>query len=163
TTDFSIARIGNGFAIPPGVNGATPQFVSPPTPANGATLNVQAGNTLTFTVEASENSGAPVSLGVNGLPAGTTQSPPLPTSGNPLMSTFSCTPATLDLHAPLPTLTTDFNIAHIVNAIPTPPGVNAATPQFVSPPTPPNGATLTVQAGNTLTFTVEASENSDAP
>src|SRR5439155_13746618 len=36
TTDSSIARIAGGFAIPPGVSGATPQFVSPPTPATAA-------------------------------------------------------------------------------------------------------------------------------
>lgn len=76
------------------VVGVPPVFDSPPTPACGSTLTVNAGNMLNFTVLASDSDpGQTVTLNVAGLPVGATMTPSLPTSGNPVNSTFSWTPA----------------------------------------------------------------------
>jgi uncharacterized repeat protein (TIGR01451 family) len=74
--------------------GVPPQFDSPPTPPCGSTLTVAPGNALTFTVSASD-ADMPVqvvTLNAAGLPAGAAMTPTLPTTGNPVTSTFSWTP-----------------------------------------------------------------------
>lgn len=73
--------------------GVPPQFVSP-TPTCGSTQTVAPGNTLSFTVKASDaDSGDSVSLNATGLPAGATMTPSLPTSANPVSSVFSWIPS----------------------------------------------------------------------
>jgi hypothetical protein len=73
--------------------GTPPRFDHPPTPPCGTTFTVNAGANLSFTVQASDaDTGDVVTLNVAGLPPGATMSPPLPTSGNPVTSTFSWTP-----------------------------------------------------------------------
>jgi hypothetical protein len=78
------------------------QFDHPPTPTCGGTLVVQAGQLLTFTVQASDNAtnfaiklaGASGS-GAAQLPVGATMTPPLPIigpAGQPVSSVFSWTP-----------------------------------------------------------------------
>jgi hypothetical protein len=74
--------------------GSPPVFDSPPTPACGSTQSTSVGSTLSFVVQASDvDSGDVVTLNAVGLPPGATMTPPLPTSGNPVSSTFSWTPA----------------------------------------------------------------------
>jgi hypothetical protein len=73
--------------------GNPPEFDHPPTPPCGTTFQVNAGTTLSFTVQASDqDAGDVVTLNVAGLPPGATMNPPLPASGNPVSSTFSWTP-----------------------------------------------------------------------
>lgn len=68
-----------------------PKFDVPPTPSSGTTLGVGVGQTLTFTVQASDNDGGDtVTLGAIGLPSGA--SFPIPAPGNPATSTFTWTP-----------------------------------------------------------------------
>ena len=67
-----------------------PVFVSPPTPANGATIEVVAGRPATFDVRATDaNNNATVTLGTLALPAGATFTT---TNGNPATATFTWTP-----------------------------------------------------------------------
>ncbi len=87
---YVISGIGELYAFGLGM---PPAFESPPTPAPGSTLVVNAGDTLTFTVEASDpDPGQTVTLNVEGLPEGATMTPGLPTIGNPASSAFSWTP-----------------------------------------------------------------------
>ncbi len=73
--------------------GVPPVFDHPPTPTCGSTQVVTAGQTLTFSVQASDaDFGQTVTLNASGLPSGATMTPGLPTTGNPVSSTFSWTP-----------------------------------------------------------------------
>jgi hypothetical protein len=73
--------------------GSPPVFNSPPTPACGSTQSTTVGSTLSFVVQASDaDTGDVVTLNAVGLPPGATMTPSLPTSGNPVSSTFSWTP-----------------------------------------------------------------------
>jgi hypothetical protein len=75
------------------VTARPPVFVYPPTPTNGQLYSVTAGQQVAFTVQASDpDAGDVVSLQALGLPAGSTMSPSLPVSGNPVQSAFSWTP-----------------------------------------------------------------------
>jgi hypothetical protein len=86
-------------SCPPG--GCQPPEITPPPgtqPVCNTTQPVSVGGTLTFTVSASHPSSAEsVTLNVAGLPPGATMSPQLPTSGNPVSSTFTWTPGQADL------------------------------------------------------------------
>jgi hypothetical protein len=62
-------------------------------PQCGTTSSIPNGATISFPVQASDpDAGDVVTLNVAGLPAGATMTPPLPTSGNPVSSTFDWTP-----------------------------------------------------------------------
>ena len=70
--------------------GVAPVFDHPPTPACGSTINISAGGTANFTVQASDSDfGQTVTLNAVGLPAGATLTPPLPTTTNPVSTTFN--------------------------------------------------------------------------
>jgi hypothetical protein len=76
--------------------GSPPVFDQPPTPTCGTTQTVAVGNTMNFSVQASDPELGPVTLNATGLPAGATMTPPLPTTsvaGMPVSSAFSWTPA----------------------------------------------------------------------
>ena len=73
---------------------AIPAFDVPPSPPSGSTFVLNAGETLTIPIQASDaDVGDVVTLGVLGLPTGA--SFPISTPANPVTSTFSWTP-TLD-------------------------------------------------------------------
>jgi len=88
-----------------------PAFNNPPTaPACGSTTTVSVGNTLSFVVQSSDpDPGQTVTLNAAGLPAGATMTPLLPTSGNPVSSTFSWTPAAADVGTHVITFTATDN------------------------------------------------------
>ncbi len=103
--------------------------------------------------------GVLVALGVTGLPALAS----FPTGGfaNPISSTFSWTPRPTDagLHAVTFTAqdTTDLSAtphAITIDVLQAP----AVSPNFDVPPTPPQGATLSVTVGQPLQFSVQASD-----
>jgi len=73
-------------------SGACVQW-DPPTPANGSILTVAPGQTITFTIQASE-SGCPSSIYLEGAGNGTEgMVPPLPITGGPVVSSvYSWTP-----------------------------------------------------------------------
>ncbi|MBL8694672.1 MAG: hypothetical protein JNJ88_11300 [Planctomycetes bacterium] len=70
------------------------QFDTPPSPAAGTVFTIAVGETLTFTVQASDPDLAEVIQirGQDQIPAGAVMNPPLPVLGNPVSSTFSWTP-----------------------------------------------------------------------
>ena len=79
-------------------------------PVCGSTTTVNAGGTLSFTVQASDpDSGQTVTLNVAGLPAGATMTPSLPRSGNPVTSVFSWTPTAADVGTHVITFTATDN------------------------------------------------------
>jgi len=72
--------------------GVPPVFDHPPTPACGSAITVNPGDTVSFTVQASDtNFGQTVTLNGVGLPAGATMTPTLPTTANPVSSAFAWT------------------------------------------------------------------------
>ena len=74
--------------------GVRPAFDRPPTPACGSVLTTGVGLPVSFTVQASDtDTGQTVTLNAVGLPASATMTPALPTSGKPVSSLFSWTPA----------------------------------------------------------------------
>ena len=81
--DFLIQLVDQNAGVPP-------VFDHPPTPACGSTININAGGTANFTVQASDSDfGQTVTLNAVGLPAGATLTPPLPTTTNPVSTTFN--------------------------------------------------------------------------
>ncbi len=89
--DFLICLV----ACPP--SNTSPVFGGP-TPACGSTISANPGSPVGFTVQASDgNSVDGVTLNVAGLPGGAGMVPSLPTSANPVSSTFSWTPGGGDL------------------------------------------------------------------
>ncbi len=88
------------FCLQPTVFGPPrqgPQFV-PARIACGASVVVEANSALSFDINASDaDAGDTVTLDVMNLPAGATMTPPLPTAGNPVSSTFDWTPGDGDI------------------------------------------------------------------
>ncbi|MBO2008270.1 cadherin-like domain-containing protein [Hymenobacter negativus] len=71
---------------------AAPVFTAP-TPPNGTVYTVTAGQLVTFGVRATDSdAGDNVNLQAVGVPSGASTAPALPTSGNPVQTTFSFTP-----------------------------------------------------------------------
>ena len=86
--DFIIRIVAAGANNPP-------VFDSPPSPTCGDSLTVSIGSNLQFLVQASDaDSGATVTLNSPGVPPGASMTPALPTSGNPVSSTFFWSPTT---------------------------------------------------------------------
>lgn len=82
------------------VSGDPPIIVPPPNtpPICGTTVPTFVGDMVSFVISASDaNSGDLVTLNTAGLPPGAGMDPSLPTSGNPVSSTFSWTPAESDV------------------------------------------------------------------
>ncbi len=141
---------------------APPVFDHPPTPACGSTLSVAPGDTLSFTVQASDPDPEVVALVAFGLPPGATMTPGLPTYGNPVSSTFSWTPTAADLGTTrvITFLAVDSQFPHERTSCTISVKVEEVVclpPVFDHPPTPPCGSTLSVAPGDTLCFKVQAS------
>jgi len=79
--------------------GAAPsRFDVPPTPECGSTLTVRVGETLSYDVQASDTDpGVDVILDAEGVPSGASLTPPLPATGNPVLTTFSWSPDEADI------------------------------------------------------------------
>ena len=77
--------------------GTPPVFDHPPTPQCGSTINVNPGDPVSFTVQASDvDFGQNVTLNAVGVPSGATFTPNLPTTANPVSSVFGWTPGGAD-------------------------------------------------------------------
>ncbi|MBI3656982.1 MAG: putative Ig domain-containing protein [Acidobacteria bacterium] len=158
TEDLEASRAENGI-IP--LADTPPSFIVPPTPPPAATLVVDAGSVLTFSVKAATpDTGTTVQLGVVGLPLGATF--PLPAPANPVQSTFTWTPTTAQAGLYDVTFRATDNRGltappHHVNIRVRIPPPNRA-PVFSVPPTPVHASTLTVEVARNLTFTVRATD-----
>lgn len=74
-----------------------PVFDHPPTPKCGSTIEANSGDTVEFTVQASDpNAEQDVTLSASGVPAGATLTPALPAAGNPVGTAFSWSPGPAD-------------------------------------------------------------------
>ena len=94
-TVFGLAVFGE-FTASVCANNHPPTFTAP-TPTCGSTIQVVVGNTVSFTVAASDvDASSVVTLDATGLPATSTTTPTLPTNGNPVSSTFSWAPTAAD-------------------------------------------------------------------
>ena len=94
---FALATALLVAAPPPPINCVF--FDSPPTPTCGGVLNIEVGQRLTFTVQASDSTCTrPVLLegGLLELPGATTN-PPLPTTGNPVSCVVTWIPDVTDV------------------------------------------------------------------
>ena len=136
-----------------------PHFMHPPTPAPDTTLEVLAGEKISFTVMAIDSTiGDTIAFAVDGLPSGATLTPALPLKGNPVTTTFSWSPdvAQVDVHELTFSVidqNTGFTERYSIK-------INVTTPNnpsaFLHPPTPACDTAFHLVAGDTLEFTVEA-------
>ncbi|MBE7174519.1 MAG: T9SS type A sorting domain-containing protein, partial [Williamsia sp.] len=73
-----------------------PTFTYPPTPADGTEYDVMVGQSVNFSVEASDaDAGDNVALTATGIPSGATST--VPANGNPVSGSFSWTPGAGDV------------------------------------------------------------------
>ncbi|RYY85793.1 MAG: HYR domain-containing protein, partial [Chitinophagaceae bacterium] len=127
------------------------------TPASGTVYDIQPGQTVAFSVRASDiDPGDQVaSLVAVGLPTGVSLIPALPASGNPVNVNFSWTPNATQLGTRVISFTAQDNSGNqtttTVNIIV---GTN---PVFNVPPTPVAGWTEVIVPGNTYSTTISAS------
>ena len=95
-TVFGLAVFGE-FTVSVCADNIAPAF-SAPSPTCGSTLTATAGSPFSFTVNATDaNSGDAINLTATGVPSGATFTPALPTSGNPVSTTFNWTPTGADV------------------------------------------------------------------
>ena len=135
---------------------APPVFDYSLTPTNGYVYQVGPGTPVSFTVRATDSdAGDLVTLQGIGLPPGSVMSPALPTTGNPVASTFSWTPT-------LSTLGTSVISFVAQDAV----GVQTTTsvtiqvstkPTFDVPPTPSAGSVVQITPGTTVSQLVQVS------
>lgn len=136
---------------------APPNFDYSVTPPDNYAYQIRPGQAVNFGVRASDsNIGDVVTLMALGLPPGAVMSPPLPLNGNPVQSTFSWIPGPTNLGTSVISFVAQDAL-----------GVQSRTsitirvslsPVFDVPPSPPNGSTFTIIPGNTLSFTLSASD-----
>jgi len=141
------------------VPGCSVPTFDPPSPLCGSTIPGTVGVLMTFPVRVSAQDPLDiVKLTVSGLPVGATMFPPLPASGNPVLSTFSWVP-------PAPGITVltfkgqdscglEAICSITLNVVPVgDPCANNKPPEFVLP-SPPCGIPLTAVAGLPFSFPV---------
>jgi hypothetical protein len=131
-----------------------PVFDYSVTPPNGNVYQLAPGQSLAFQVRASDSDpGDVVSLRGIGLPPGATMTPDLPTTGNPVSSSFTWTPTALGTTV-INFVAQDLAGAQTTTAV----VVNVSTrPRFDVPPTPANGSIMQHTPGTAFAFPVQAS------
>ncbi|MCP9236249.1 T9SS type A sorting domain-containing protein [Lewinella sp. JB7] len=134
-----------------------PGFDYTVTPADNTVLNVRPGEAVSFTVRASDTDpGSTVTLNAVGVPPGASFTPQLPTSGNPVQSTFNWTPGSANQGANVINVTATDDLGNqTATAISI---VVSQRPIFDVPPTPPSSVFNVVAPGDSLSFTVQASD-----
>ncbi len=96
-----------------------PYFNYAITPVDGAEIDVQAGDPISFSVQAKDNDdGDNVTLTAIGVPPGATLTPSLPASGNPVTTQFNWTPSDGDVGTYVVTFTaTDNNGDYVTSTV----------------------------------------------
>ncbi|GAB3729089.1 hypothetical protein GCM10027594_11180 [Hymenobacter agri] len=133
-----------------------PRFDYSVTPTNGYVYQVSPGTPVTFSVRATDSdAGDIVRLQALGIPPGAVMAPALPTTGNPVNSTFTWTPTM----STLGTSVVNFVAQDLL-------GVQSSTsvtiqvstkPTFDTPPTPTAGSFVQVTPGTSISQLVRAS------
>jgi len=148
------------------VFGTDPPVFVAPTPPNMQEFNVVPGQTVSFTVKASDVNTYGERLTLRnvtalGLPPGATLTPSLPTSGNPVEATFSWTPNSFSAG----TFDQLFEVQDALGSVAsTRVRINVRNPIVPKPPvfvapTPPNNQKFIVAADQQLKFTVRATDD----
>lgn len=127
------------------------------TPPNGFVYRLAPGQPLTFGVRATDSDpGDQVRLQAFGLPVGAGTAPALPTTANPVQSTFTWTPTLANLGTSI--------INFVAQDLA---GVQASTsvtievtqrPVFDVPPTPAHGSVVQAAPGTALSLPIQASD-----
>ncbi|WP_116127175.1 T9SS type A sorting domain-containing protein [Lewinella sp. IMCC34183] len=134
-----------------------PQFDYTVTPPDSSIFDVRPGQPINFTVRATDiDPGSNVTLNAVGAPPGSSFTPELPSQGNPVIADFNWTPTVTDIGSSVITITatddggtqTITNVSILVSQRPT----------FDVPPTPATSDHNVVAPGETLQFTVQASD-----
>ncbi|MGI4872251.1 MAG: HYR domain-containing protein [Janthinobacterium lividum] len=133
-----------------------PAFDYSLTPSSGYVYQVAPGKPVNFSVRATDSdAGDIVTLKAVGLPAGSSMSPSLPATGNPVTSAFSWTPTTSNLGSYVLTFVAQDNVGVQTNTSVT---IQVSTkPTFDVPPTPSNGSLVQITPGTLITRTIQAS------
>lgn len=127
------------------------------TPRNGTVYQVAPGQSVNFNIKATDSdAGDIVTLSAVGMPNGASTSPALPTSGNPVSTSFSWVPSQSNLGS------------NVINFIAQDrQGVQKTTsvivqvslkPVFDVPPTPASNLSSFVTPGTNLNYTIQASD-----
>ncbi|MCU0434583.1 MAG: HYR domain-containing protein [Bacteroidia bacterium] len=138
-----------------------PAFNYAITPANTFTYSVNPGQPVTFNVRASDSDpGSTVTLSVVGLASGMVFSPALPTTANPVNTSFSWTPTSAQLGVYVLNFTAQDNV-----------GIQAQTsviinvnqnPFFVTPPTPAQSSSRFFLTGTPISDIIRATNPNSA-
>lgn len=148
-----------GFNIHVTSPGIPPEFAHPPTPACDTTFIVTVGGSMNLSVEAFDQVAADrVTLSAVGIPDGAVLSNSLPATGNPIATSLDWQPDYSQLGRHTVAFTASDSIdgmfAHcsfVIDVV-----SESLPPSFTHPPTPQCAARITVTAGDSLCFTVEA-------
>jgi hypothetical protein len=133
-----------------------PAFDYSRTPSNGHVYALSPGQPLTFSVRATDSdAGDIVRLQGIGLPPGASMAPALPTTGNPVASTFSWTPSLSTLGTSVISFVAqDLAGVQTITSI----TIQVSTrPVFDVPPTASNGSVFQVTPGTLISQTIQAS------
>lgn len=151
------SRIAVDFIIRIVQQSTPPFFDYAITPANATVFQTAPGQPVSFTVKAQDNDpGSTVTLSAVGLPLAGILTPALPTTANPVVSTFSWTPGPSDLGSRVITFTAqDNNLVQATTAV----TINVSMkPVFDVPPTPASAPDIVLEPGTAYAATIRASD-----
>ncbi|NDK57261.1 T9SS type A sorting domain-containing protein [Pontibacter fetidus] len=156
-TDSRGASVTTDFVIKITEQSTPPVFDYSITPANQTVYQVVPGQQLKFTVKAHDSDPADkVTLQATGLPSGAALTPALPVANNPVQSNFSWTPTADNLGVHVINF-----IAQDLKGVQTTSSVTIQVsykPKFDMPPTPAANSYTFAAPGQTITFTLQASD-----
>ncbi|NVK04373.1 MAG: T9SS type A sorting domain-containing protein [Flavobacteriia bacterium] len=134
-----------------------PVFDYSVTPQNGSTIETGPGQTINFSVLASDpDAGNTVTLTAAGLPGSASMNPSLPTTGQPVASSFSWTPGPSNFGANIVNFTATDNFGNQTNTTVT--ILVSLKPVFDVPPTPAKNIHNVYAPGTPISYTVQASD-----
>lgn len=152
------SKVINDFIIKIVQQSNPPEFDYSVTPSAGYVYQTSPGQTVTFNVKALDTDpGSTVQLSAIGAPLGSSFSPSLPTTANPVQTTFSWTPTASNLGTNVINFIAQDNVGSQVNTAVS--IIVSLKPQFDVPPTPATGShDIAIAPGSTYTYTVQASD-----
>ncbi|MDX1445128.1 HYR domain-containing protein [Lishizhenia sp.] len=152
------SKVINDFIIRIVQQSNPPEFDYGVTPNAGYVYQTSPGQTVTFNVKALDTDpGSTVQLSAIGAPLGSSFSPNLPTTANPVQTTFSWTPTASNLGTNVINFIAQDNVGSQVNTSVS--IIVSLKPQFDVPPTPATGShDIAIAPGSTYTYTVQASD-----
>ncbi len=151
-------KVINDFIIKMVQQSSPPQFDYTVTPPTGTVYQVSPGQNVSFSVKAFDTDpGSTVTLQGIGVPPGVSLSPALPTTGNPVQSSFNWTPSSSNLGTNVINFLAEDEFGSQVNSSVS--IVVSLKPVFDVPPTPATGAhNIVVSPGTLISYTVQASD-----